>query len=114
MSPEGRDASERAQGRPEAISRPPDPGAVENPFPDLAPQPAFNYFWTSDTKFFALGRCSGPGGPKCHLKWGSASERAQSRPGVISRPLDPGSVANPSRDLGPQTANYFPGASDAK
>ena len=71
MSPErGARVSALRQGRPEANSRPPDPGAVANPSPGLAPQPAINYFLTSDTKFFALGRRRGPGGQTCHLKGG--------------------------------------------
>ena len=53
------------------ISMPPDPGAVANSSPDLAPQPAHNYFRTSDTKFFALGRRRGPRGQTCHLKVGT-------------------------------------------
>ena len=47
-------------------------------------------------------------------KGGGASERAEGRPGVILRPLDPGSIVNPSRDLGPQPANIYLGTSDTK
>ena len=68
MPPEGGDTSERTQGHPEAISRPPDPGAVAIPSPDLRPHPAYNYLSTSDPKFLAPGRRMGPRGPKRHLE----------------------------------------------
>ena len=70
MSLEGGCASERAQRGLDAIMRPPDPGSLANPSPNLGPRPANNYFRASDAKIFALGRPSGPGGPKYLLKGG--------------------------------------------